>query len=51
MDILRTNPIRMDPLYFAVYGDTIYHHGSGFRKGGASRGVYDRRPKPPPKYD
>jgi len=32
---------------FAIYGDTIYHHGAGFRRrGGASRGHYDSRPKP-----
>jgi hypothetical protein len=37
----------MDPLLFAIYGDTIYHHGAGFRRrGGASRGHYDSRPKP-----
>jgi hypothetical protein len=46
VDILRTNPVGDDPLYFAIYGDTIYHHGSGFRPGGASRVVYDKRPKP-----
>jgi hypothetical protein len=46
VDILRTNPVRNDPLYFAIYGDAIYHHGSGFRTGGASKAVYDTRPKP-----
>jgi hypothetical protein len=46
VDILRTNPIRNDPLYFAIYGEIIYHHGSGFRTGGASRAVYGTRPKP-----
>jgi hypothetical protein len=25
----RTNPARLDPLYFAIYGGVIYHHGSG----------------------
>jgi hypothetical protein len=49
VDVLRTNSIRTDPLYFAIYGDVIYHHGSGFRKGGASRAVYDSRPKPLPR--
>jgi hypothetical protein len=44
--ILRTNKSRMDPLFFAIYGDTVYHHGAGFRRGGASRGFYDRKPKP-----
>jgi hypothetical protein len=48
VDILRTNPITIDPLYFAIYGETIYHHGSGFRRGGASRAAYDTRPKPLP---
>jgi hypothetical protein len=43
--ILRSNPVRLDPLYFAVYGDTIYHHGSGFRRGGASRSFYERQPR------
>jgi hypothetical protein len=46
VDILRTNPVKDDPLYFAIYGGTIYHHGSGFRRGGASRSAYDTRPKP-----
>jgi hypothetical protein len=42
----RTNPIRIDPLMFAIYGDAIYHHGAGFRKrGGASRAYYDSRPR------
>ncbi len=49
VDILRTNSIRTDPLYFAIYGGVIYHHGSGFRKGGASRALYDSRPKPLPR--
>jgi hypothetical protein len=44
--ILRTNPIDLDPLLFAIYGDCIYHHGAGFRRGGASRGHYDSQPKP-----
>jgi hypothetical protein len=46
VEVLRTNPIRNDPLYFALYGDVIYHHGSGFRTGGAARAVYGTRPKP-----
>jgi hypothetical protein len=48
VDILRSNPVHMDPLFFAVYGDTIYHHGAGFRRGGPSRGYYDSKPKPLP---
>jgi len=47
VDVLRSNGEHMDPLLFAIYGDTIYHHGAGFRRrGGASRGHYDSRPKP-----
>jgi hypothetical protein len=46
--IERTNAARMDPLFFAVYGDVIYHHGAGFRRSGASRAFYDRAPRPLP---
>ncbi len=49
VEILRTNRIHGDSLYFAIYGDAIYHHGSGFRRGGASRAVYDTRPQALPK--
>jgi hypothetical protein len=31
--VLRSNRHDIDPLYFAVYGDAIYHHGAGFRTG------------------
>ena len=48
VDVLRSNPVHVDPLFFAVYGKTIYHHGAGFRRGGPSRGYYDSRPKPLP---
>jgi hypothetical protein len=45
--VLRSNRRDVDPLYFAVYGGVIYHHGAGFRGGelspahrtGAPRGV------------
>lgn len=47
VEVLRSNREHADPLLFAIYGDTIYHHGAGFRRrGGASRGHYDSRPKP-----
>jgi hypothetical protein len=46
--ILRSNRHNLDPLFFAVYGDTVYHHGAGFRRG-ASRVHYGSRPKPLPK--
>lgn len=46
VDVLRTNGEHLDPLLFAIYGDTIYHHGAGFRRrGGASRRHYDSQPK------
>jgi hypothetical protein len=31
VEVLRSNRKNLDPLFFAVYGDTIYHHGAGFR--------------------
>jgi hypothetical protein len=47
--LLRTNKRNPHPLLFAVYGDLVYHHGSGFRPGrggrlqSAERGYYDAR--------
>jgi hypothetical protein len=29
--LLRSNTRNLHPLYFAVYGDVVYHHGAGFR--------------------
>lgn len=51
VEILRSNRELLDPLFFAIYGDIIYHHGAGFRKGGASRRHYDSVPKPLPAPD
>ncbi len=31
VEVLRSNRNDLDPLYFAVYGDIVYHHGAGFR--------------------
>jgi hypothetical protein len=31
--VLRTNARDLDPLYFGIYGNTMYHHGAGFRAG------------------
>ncbi len=31
VQVLRSNRVNLDPLYFAVYGDIVYHHGAGFR--------------------
>ena len=29
--LLRSNKVNLDPLFFGIYGDTVYHHGAGFR--------------------
>jgi hypothetical protein len=36
VDVLRSNRRNVDPLYFAVYGDVVYHHGAGGRTGALS---------------
>jgi hypothetical protein len=43
--VLRTNPVQRDPLYFAVYGGVIYHHGAGFREGELSTADRDSAPR------
>ncbi len=30
--LLRSNKVDLDPLWFGIYGDVVYHHGAGFRK-------------------
>jgi len=30
--LLRTNRRNLHPLWFGIYGDLVYHHGSGFRR-------------------
>ena len=30
--LLRSNRFDLHPVWFGIYGDTIYHHGAGFRK-------------------
>ena len=32
-EVLRSNRRDLDPLYFAIYGDAIYHHGAGLTGG------------------
>lgn len=29
--LLRNNRVDLHPLWFAIYGDVVYHHGAGFR--------------------
>ncbi len=38
VEILRSNRVNRDPLFFAIYGDAIYHHGAGFRVEELARG-------------
>jgi hypothetical protein len=45
--LLRSNRHDLDPIFFAVYGDILYHHGSGFRKGGVS-GIHRTTERPAP---
>jgi hypothetical protein len=45
VQVLRSNGRDLDPLYFALYGDVIYHHGAGFRGGELSPVDRERAPK------
>lgn len=44
--VLRSNRLHLDPLYFAIYGGVIYHHGAGFREGELSTADRDSGPRP-----
>jgi hypothetical protein len=46
VEVLRSNRKNLDPLYYAIYGDTVYHHGAGFRSGELSPVDRDAAPKP-----
>ena len=46
--VLRTNRRNVDPLYYGIYGDVIYHHGAGFRAGDLSPADRDEAPRPLP---
>jgi hypothetical protein len=48
VQVLRSNRLDLDPLFFAIYGETIYHHGAGFRPGELSRALLDQAPDPRP---
>jgi len=48
VEVLRSNKRNPDPLFFGVYGDTIYHHGAGFRAGELSRAHLELAPPPRP---
>jgi hypothetical protein len=46
VQVLRSNGVELDPLFFGVYGDVVYHHGAGFRPGELSRAYLDQAPSP-----
>jgi hypothetical protein len=31
VEVLRSNRKNVDPIFYAIYGDIVYHHGAGFR--------------------
>ena len=43
MPLLRTNTLDLHPLWFAVYGHRIYHHGAGFQVTRAERVLWAER--------
>jgi hypothetical protein len=47
VQVLRSNRLNPDPLYFGIYGDVIYHHGAGFRGGELSPAHRDEAPPNP----
>ena len=32
VEVLRSNRTDLDPVFFGIYGDVVYHHGAGFRR-------------------
>ncbi len=47
----RTNTVNINPVFFGIYGDVVYHHGAGFRGGGCriiwyERGLYEIYKRP-----
>jgi hypothetical protein len=45
VQVLRSNRKNLDPLYFAIYGDAVYHHGAGFRAGELSPAHREHAPR------
>jgi hypothetical protein len=48
VEVLRSNRVDLDPLYFGVYGGVLYHHGAGFRLGELSPAHRRDAPRPLP---
>ena len=46
VQVLRSNRRDLDALYFAIYGDVVYHHGAGFRVGELSPAHRAQSPAP-----
>lgn len=46
VQVLRSNGTELDPVFFGIYGEVVYHHGAGFRPGELSRAYLDRAPAP-----
>src|SRR5437763_107273 len=51
VQVLRSNRRNLDPLFYGIYGEVIYHHGAGFRAGELSPADRDRAPAPLPLLD
>ncbi len=45
VQVLRSNRHNIDPLYFGIYGDVVYHHGAAFRGGALSPAHRDEAPE------
>jgi len=45
VEVLRSNRTNIDPLFFAIYGNVVYHHGAGFM-GGMSPAHRESAPTP-----
>jgi hypothetical protein len=46
VQVLRSNRIDLDPVFYAIYGDVVYHHGAAFRAGQLSRLTRSLGPEP-----
>lgn len=46
VQILRSNRAELDPVFYAIYGDVVYHHGAAFRAGQLNRVTRALRPEP-----
>jgi hypothetical protein len=44
VEVLRSNRRNLDPIFFAVYGDVVYHHGAGFHAGLPTRAHFAMAP-------